>query len=212
MYVTLYVYGTTNRAAWYAATLHYAGSDAAGNLLYTGDLFESTGPWFGALFTPGLVTVRRAGEATFRATSVETATLTYSVDNIVVDKNIERFTLATNDISGDYIGGIVQTNYNCTNPAQNGKTEDAAYVTITQAAADVQIATTSARRSCNYRGTYGQSGRAGSVANASFACSDGTSGTFAAFEIEMSTSGILARFFGTGGGCSFTGDVGGVFR
>jgi len=212
MFITLYVYGTNNRATWFSITARYAGTDGAGDLLYTGDLYESTGPWFGGLFPPNSVTIRRAGDATFRATSVETGVITYTVDGIVASKAIERYTLKFMDITGDYLGGIVQTNFNCTNPALNGKTEEAANVSITHNGPDVQVMTQSTRRSCNYRGTYGQAGRMGSISNATFTCSDGTTGTFAAFELDTSTSGFLARFSGTGAGCDFGGDIGGVFR
>jgi hypothetical protein len=213
IYITLYVYGATTRATWYSATLHFAGSDASGSLVYTGDLFEATGPWFGGvLFDPGLVTIRRAGDATFRGTSVDTGTLSYSVDGIVVDKAIERFTLALMNLSGEYIGGIVQTNFNCMSPALNGTLEDAAFISVVHTGTNVDITTSSTRRTCTYRGTYAQAGRMGNINDGSFTCSDGAAGTFAAFEINASTSGLLARFFGTGDGCSFNGDIAGALR
>lgn len=212
IFITLYVYGSDNRATWFTSTAHFVGSDQAGNLVYTGDLYQSTGPWYGALFFPSQVMLRRAGDATFRATSVDTGNITYSVDGIVVSKDIQRLALKLMDISGDYIGGIVQTNAGCSNPASNGSTEDAAFLSVTQNGVDTQIVTTSTRRVCTYHGTYGQAGRMGNIGNGTFTCSDGTAGTFSAFEIDTSTSGFLARFSGAASGCNFSGDMGGVFR
>lgn len=212
MYLTLYVFGTNNRATWYSVTAFFTGTDSAGNLVYSGDLYEVTGPWFGGLFDPNAVMVRKAGDATFRASSVQTGNLTYTVDGLVTSKSIERYTLKRTDLTGAYIGGVVQVNSNCANPALNGKTEDAAFLTVTHNDPGIQIVTTSSRRTCTYSGTYGQAGRLGSVNNATFSCTDGTSGTFSAFEIDTSTSGFLARFLGAASGCTYSGDMGGVFR
>jgi hypothetical protein len=212
MYLTLYVFGSNGRATWYSVQASFTGTDSAGNLVYTGELYEVTGPWFGGLFDPKAVMVRTAGDATFRASSVQTGNLTYTVDGLVTSKDIERYTLKHTDLTGDYIGGVVQTNANCANPALNGRTEDAAFLSIAHDDPGIQIVATSVRRTCTYSGTYGQAGRLGSVGNATFSCTDGTVGAFSAFEIDTASSGFLARFAGAASGCTFSGDMGGVFR
>src|SRR2546423_1535665 len=44
IFATIFIYGPSNTPTWYVATLQFAG-----NLTWTGDLFATTGPYFGTV-------------------------------------------------------------------------------------------------------------------------------------------------------------------
>src|SRR5438552_11226006 len=53
IFATLFVYDQSNKPIWYVATLNYSGS----NLVWTGDLLLTNGPWLGTVpFNPNAVT------------------------------------------------------------------------------------------------------------------------------------------------------------
>src|ERR1700686_1872293 len=57
MFVAIYVYDPANTPIWYSATLEYAG-----NLVWTGDLYLTRGPWFATVpFNSNAVTYRKVG-------------------------------------------------------------------------------------------------------------------------------------------------------
>jgi hypothetical protein len=67
MFVTIFVFGPSGQPTWYAGTLYYSLTAPDGSLVFTGDLYQTVAPWFGAVFDPGLVSSRKVGTATFRA-------------------------------------------------------------------------------------------------------------------------------------------------
>ncbi len=218
VYLTFYVYSADGKPTWFVALATYSGQTAAGALLYTGDLYVTTGPYFGAPFVPSSVTTRRAGTATFRADSVNTATLTYSVDGVPVTKFVQRYVLKTMDLTGNYLGKVVETDYGCTNPALNGKSALAGSLNVQQSNGQVTVAaavTDGIRNfTCTYRGTFTQAGRMAGISNGTFSCTTGASGTFTAYEIEVSPKGMTGRFDAAypALGCSAYGTFGGLTK
>jgi hypothetical protein len=207
LFVTMFVYGPSGQPTWYIGSdVEYAG--ASGNdLLFTGALYQTSGPYFGGAFNPSAVGVRQVGQISFSFDSTQTGAVTYSVDGVSVTKIISRLTWAANNISGTYLGGDVGTFSGC---AVNGYREEAATVTITQAGSNFVMSATGPLGTCSWTGTYGQSGRMGS-ASGTFACSYGGSGTFQAFEIEAGISGLMGRATSQyGGGCTWSGRFGGL--
>ena len=87
IFVTLFVYDQNSNPVWYTAQGNYQG-----NGIWTGDLFQTNGPWFGtAPFNPGLVSRAKVGTLTFDDSPPNTvthATLTYSVNGVVITKAI----------------------------------------------------------------------------------------------------------------------------
>jgi hypothetical protein len=78
IFITLFVYDPATNPTWYTATLNYAG-----NLVWTGDLIVTNGPWLGAVpFNPRAVTYRKLGTITWAAIDVNNGKLTYSVDGV----------------------------------------------------------------------------------------------------------------------------------
>lgn len=98
IFATMFVYGTNGRPTWYV-TPNLAQATAT---TFTGDMYETTGPWFGAAFNPANVTARVVGTMTVRSDFGVTGTVTYTADGISVVKSIVRQTWRTISLGGDY--------------------------------------------------------------------------------------------------------------
>lgn len=211
LFMTFFVYGSNGAPVWYVApAVTYTGS--SGNALnYSGALYQTAGPWFGTSFNPNNVTNRIVGSVTFSLTSVTTATMAYTVDGVNVSKSLTRQTWKGEDYSGTYVGGSLGTYSGC---STNGYGEEVDLFTVTQNGTSFSMTATNVQvpsSSCTYTGTYSQAGRMGSV-NGSYQCSNGTSGTFTGFEMEVALSGFTARATLASGSCGWNGRLGGVRR
>jgi hypothetical protein len=208
MFVTFFVYGPSGQPVWYVATLEYAGAATDGTLTWTGDLYQTSGPWFGTFWNPLLYAQRKVGTATFQSAFVAQATLSYSVDGVPVVKSVERQTLRNNDFGGTYYGGTVDVTNNCTNPANdNLLTEDSGQITITQNGTLIQIRAPS----CTFTGTYTQQGQIGR-ADTNYVCTNSATGTATFFDLRVETSGVVGRYTGVDFSCRFDGNIGGYRR
>src|SRR4051794_21695719 len=105
LFIDLFVYGTDGRPTWFTAAAYLQPSPGAGRVLFIGDLYLTNGPYFGGAFNPAAVSNRRVGTLTFDASSTDNAALAYTVDNVVVTKNVTRQLWAFEDFSGAYYGG-----------------------------------------------------------------------------------------------------------
>ena len=200
VFLTFFVYGTNNRATFYTGQATYTGQSGSGALIFSGPMFETTGPWFGTFFNPNAVTIRQVGTVTFTA-FVDAATLTYSVDGIVVNKALTRQTFRNNDLTGNYAGVIRQTQSGCSNPANNGTVETIVGVSMSNSTTGLSFATNNGSGLiCNYVGDYRQSGRMGS-SSGTYTC-PGIAGNYDMLEIEANPSGLTARFTANDNTCS----------
>ena len=199
VFLTFYVYGTDNRPTFFTSTAAFTGQTPSGALVFTGPLYQTTGPWFGAFFNPGSVSARQVGTATFTS-FVDAATLTYSVDGTPVTKALTRYTFRNNDLTGSYAGVFRETSASCTNPVNNGTVESIVGVSITNSATTLAITTNENGSICNYSGNYRQSGRMGS-STGTYTCA-GLTGSYDMIEIEANPSGITARFTAQDNFCS----------
>jgi hypothetical protein len=209
IFVTMFVYDQGNIPIWYVATMN-----SVGNFTWTGDLLLTMGPWFGTMpFNPNAVTFRKVGTMRWVASTITGGTLTYSVDGVPVSKNITRQLLVLDDYSGHYGGGIHQTSTDCFNPAFNGTLENIGTLNITQNGAAITLQSFPATGgSCSYSGTLTQLGQMGDVTG-SYACSDGESGIFHLFEMQVTITGLTGRFTSSSSnppGCQGTGWFGGL--
>jgi hypothetical protein len=208
MFATWFVYGADGKAIWYSATLEYSGTTANGALVFAGDLYLTSGPWFGGAFNSAPVQYRKVGTASFTSQYVDSATLQYSVEGVTVIEAIERQTLRNDNMAGSYIGGVSSKAYNCANPANNNViTEDAGYVSVTHSGGFVTVRTSS----CVLSGNYAQDGQIGSVGG-SFSCSNGESGTITMFEIHTELAGMTGRYTARSQYCSYDANFGGIRR
>ena len=104
IFATLFAYGPDGKPTWYSAILFHVGF-----LTWSGDLFATTGPWFGTVpFIPATVTRTNVGTMSFNAPFVNQGTLTYIVNGVAVTKQIQRQTLVTQSFSGVYTGTLSQ--------------------------------------------------------------------------------------------------------
>lgn len=107
------VYGEDRMPRWYEAAAYPGSPPETGYPAWTGDMFESRGPFFGGPFNPAAVTSRKVGTATFSPATPGTATLKYSIDGVVVTKSIERQTFQSMLPVGIYRGVYRVTQSNC---------------------------------------------------------------------------------------------------
>jgi hypothetical protein len=205
MYATFYVYGPGGQPTWYAALLLHQGTAPDGTATFAGDLRQFNGSWFGATYNPAALASRSVGTASFVADSGTTATLTYTVDGVVVAKRIERYLLRSDNIAGSYLGGSSDITYDCLVPTNNGfRTEESGAFNVTHVGSVVTIRSPN----CTYTGTYHQDGQVSRV-DGSYTCSAGAAaGTITFFDVRTELGGLSGRYVGRGSNCSFDGSIG----
>ena len=109
IFATLFVYDPVDNPTWYVATLQYAG-----NGTWAGDLYATTGPYFGTVpFNPLNVIATKVGTMTWNGQFVESGTVTYTVNGVTVVKNVVRELLVYDDFSGTFVGAVHQTSTGC---------------------------------------------------------------------------------------------------
>jgi len=162
-------------------------------------------------FNAAAVTARKVGTATFTATTVNSATLQYSVDGINVTKSIQRQTLRNVNFTGLYLGGTIYTFFGCLNPANNNVViQDSGFLNITHSRASIHIAAQGQLSNCTFNGTYSQTGRLGNVSNGTYSCTDGTVGTFSMNALEWTLMGMSGLVSAQNQACQFSGYFGGI--
>jgi len=210
MFVDLFVYGPDGRPVWYTAAAYF--QPGSGRTLFSGDLYVTFGPWFGAFFNPASVVTRKVGTLQFDAASTDFATLTYSVDGVIVTKAVQRQLWTYEDFSGSYYGGLVYDQSGCANASNNGHIEELGPFQIVHAANNAfTINYQSPSGNCTATGTYSQLGHMGSV-DATYSCSYGVNGAMTLFELERTSSGMTGRLSAQSNLCTVSGRLGGVER
>jgi hypothetical protein len=212
IFMTLFVYGADSKVRWYVAS-DMVSRGGADPLTFDGPLYETTGPYLGAVtFDASSIGTRAVGTATLRIPNVNSGTLSYTVDGVSVAKAITRHTFRSNDLSGSYAGAETGSVAGCAG-SLSGAFQRAAQFDVVQSGNSIAItATLGAGLVCTYAGNYFQSGRMGHIAG-TISCNDGASGSFDAVEIEASYLGFFGRYFADmGGTCTERGRLGGVKR
>jgi hypothetical protein len=202
-FATLYVYDAKERPVFYTATLSAVGP------VWSGTLYETTGPHFGAaVFDPTKVIVRAVGAMTFAPATSDTATLSYSVDGLNVTKNVMRQTLRLENLSGAFAIATQRATTHCPDAAANGERLALESATVAHSGSAITIDWTVGGRTCQLTGTYMQTGRLG-AAQTSYACSDGEAGDMALFELAKRDGFLTGRFQGHAitNGCDYRGRV-----
>jgi hypothetical protein len=206
-FATLYVYDAQRRPTFYTATL---GASGAG---YGGDLYETTGPWFGApVFDAASVVRRKVGTLSFTPLNSIRATLQYAVDGVAVSKSIERQTLHVPDYSGRYVATVNRVTSSCGDPDLAGEHTDRYDIAITQVGTAITLDFSGpALFSCRFAGALSQSGRLGS-SSAGYDCTSTENGNMAFSELTLRDGMISGRFQGHGlnNGCDHRGQFVGL--
>ena len=212
LFLTFFVYDAGGNAAWVVApSTNLTSAPATMPAAYSGPLYRTTGPFFGGTFNPSNVGISQVGSATFTLTDVNSATLTYSVDNVSVTKSVTRQTWKNNDLSGSYLGATIGTySFGCPTV---GYQEEPSSINIAQTGTSfsMDVRSTLTNNLCSYSGTYGQGGQMGSITG-TFSCNNGFTGQVQASELHVTRSGITGRATLQSGACTWSGRVGGLKR
>jgi len=209
VFIALYVYNQGQQPVWYVGSnLTYTGVQGTA-LVWQGQWYQVTGPYFGGPFNPNLVNARLVGNASFALTALNGATLQYSVDGVVVTKTMTRQTFRQNDLTGSYLGGAAGTFSNgC---ALSGYRESASVIPVNHVGNSISFTLQDGTSTCTFVGVYQQYGRLAG-AQGTYSCGSSVSGTWLAEEIDATIYGFSARFNTQQGSCSSTGKLGGVKR
>lgn len=200
-FATLFVYDAHERPTFYTATLSAAGS------VWSGTLYETTGPAFGAgSYDPARLTVRPVGSMTFAPATSDMATLTYSVDGSSVTKSVTRQTLRLENLSGAFPMATQRITTHCPDAAANAERTTLETATVAHSGTTIAIDWTIGERTCRLTGGYMQAGRLG-AAQTSYTCSDGEAGDMALFELAKRDGFLTGRFQGhsISNGCDYRG-------
>ena len=209
LFATLFVYDATGAPTFYTATLVPSGA-----LAWTGDLYRTTGPYFGApAFNSAAVAYRRVGAVSFSRPSTDVGVLDYSVDGVTVSKSVVRQLLVYDDYGGHYSATVNMISRNCPVPADNGDTTQQFQIDVTHDRQSMSIHWTEADgTTCDFGGAYAQQGHVGQFA-ANYLCSSAERGNMSFFEMTNRVGMVAGRFRGhsDNSGCdrsgSFTGLV-----
>ena len=206
-FATFYIYDTNRNPVWYTAVL-----ESGANFIFSGSLYANRGPWFGGAYNQSTVVERQAGTATFVLHDLNNATLTYTVDGVVVVKQLQRLTFRLEDYSGDYAGGYSIRTTACAPSSLNGIQEIAGSVSVSHTGSAMRIVLNAgATGSCTFNGTYSQYGKLGQL-DGTYSCTDSTFGTFTMFEMTPTISGFTGRAQGQNQFCQWSGYFGGIAR
>ena len=215
LFLTFFVYGADGKPYWVTATANYIETSANGSLVFSGDLYETSGPWLGGRFNPAVVNARKVGTATFFGQYITAGQLSYTVNGTTVYKQIERQLLRKENLSGSYYVANVGTTYNCTNPAANKTAQLMSDMTIQQNNQAITITVTDGSISCTTQGTYWQAGRMAEIQGTAV-CSNGVTEIVHLYEIESTQKGFSGRYESyasiQGQSCSGEGVMAGVLR
>lgn len=195
-FLTIFVYGADGKATWFSSPATFLANDSNGNPIYSGTLFQSTGPAFSASYDAAAVHASAVGTASFTASGSSSADLAYTVNGTSVSKSLIRQTFRNNDlVVGNFIGGLVAESFTCPFAiVGNGNGHEGpmnVYVTG-PAGTDIQIDVGDGSN-CSTRGNYVQQGRIGRV-EGFLSCKNGDYGMATFFEMEANKLGLSTRY------------------
>ncbi|QJR14058.1 hypothetical protein [Usitatibacter palustris] len=190
IFALIYVYGANSQPLWLSApAVEFVGTNASGAYIFTGALYQTSGPPFAGSFNPGNVVVTQVGTLTLTFSNYNAAQLTYTVNGASVTKNIAPYSWRINNLSGTYIGGISGQVASCTLPAVVSLNNLMTF-TITQNNAAVAITVRNATgNSCALSGIITPQGKVSDI-NGSYSCTNGSSGQFAIRRLEAGIDGL----------------------
>lgn len=214
LFITFFVYAANGAPTWFVGpATDYNGVSQGGIVSFTGPLYTTTGPYFGAAsFDPAQVGNRQVGTVSFAAGQISVAAISYTVDGVSVTKNIQRQAWRNENVSGIYVGGSLGTYSGC-GAARDGYFEEPVVITVGHdGGSTLTMREQGGNYSCNYTGGYTQAGRMGQIQGFG-TCSDGTNQTFIATEVQGGLQGLTMRFSSQfPGTCISVGRMGGVRR
>lgn len=202
IFATFFVYGTSNQPTWFVAILD---EDNNGN--FSGNLYTTVGPYYGGPWDTSIYKATLAGTASFVPTSPYAGTLTYTLISgpTTVAKSIQRQTLTTIALGGNYVGGQQGGYSSCNDSNNDGPYTDQYNLVVTQAnGAATFVFTYNSGATCTMSGNLTQVGQLYQIAPASYSCTGSlmfnVNGTMD--EIKATAQGIEGTFSANvGSGC-----------
>jgi hypothetical protein len=172
-FLTFFIYAQNGQPTWLVAATN---DDGTGNYTGTGNLFATTGTYYGVPWVGGQG--NSVGSASFQPIDTYHATLVYALTNgPKVTKTIQRETLATLATAGSYSGSIGGKVSGCTNAVSNVAAVHARYsLAVTQVGNDSATLTftfvdsTYSGMVCTLSGPLAQFGRLYQITNAQYNC------------------------------------------
>jgi hypothetical protein len=201
IFATFFIYGPANEPTWYTAIIY---SDANGN--FAGNLYSTVGTYFGAPWVPGNVVNTLVGTASFVPSSATQGTLTYSLTGgPTVTKSIQRQTLTTINLAGNYTGGR-SGDYSGAGCAMPGGYQDNFNLQVLQpgdGSASFEFSYSTGLY-CTLSGLLTQYGQLYSISNATYQCSNGLNTAASMEGIQATAQGIEGTYAApsAAGGCS----------
>lgn len=198
MFATVYLYDAQGKPTWISAVLRPAGAD------WTGDVYATTGPWFGAAsFDPKTVTRRVVGRMTWHSDDASNGTLTYGIDGVTVSKKVVRQPVENDNYAGQYFGALSWVN-SCT-----GVHENYVEIAVTQVGSNVTLnwSNQTTRDGCSFAGVLGLDGQFGAMSG-QFQCAPvHDDGEFNLTVLRVTPEAITGRYDSLDGdtGCSSRG-------
>ena len=209
-FLTFFIYAQDGQPTWLVAA---TSDDGTGNYTGNGNLFATTGTYYGAPWVG--VHGNPVGTASFHPIDAFHATLVYALTNgPTVTKTIQRETLGSYVLTGNYSGSIAGQITGCSDGASNRAAVRARYnLAVTQAANASAVLTftfvdtTYSGMVCTLSGPITQIGRLYQMPTATYNCvGPGFSPGEVTATIEsfhQTGQGIEGRWTaGTGGGCT----------
>ena len=212
LFLTFYVYGQNGQPLWLVAPATKYQSEGAGGRVYSGPLYQTSGPWLGGPFNPSAVNVTQVGTTTFTHVTTTTATIAYTVNGTPVNKSLVRFTWENNSyLPGTYLGAIVLDRTGCSGVSRY---EALAQFTVSITGSTMQVSLQpSSGGSCSASGPYVQEGSQARFAGSGTSCAGAGSGTASFTAIDANALGIAGRIEASyPGGCREDGTFGGVWK
>ena len=202
IFATLFIYGADGTPTWVTAPLN-----SVGNYVWSGPLYVTAGPWFGAPFNPAAVGVRQVGTLTFSAPFVASGTVSCSIDGVAVTKQVQRQLFHYDDYNGSYVVAANITQKSCFLSSANGAFSGALAISVSHSGTSMAMTWVfSGGQTCVYSGSYAQSGRIGNF-DGTYSCSTGELGHMTFLEMTNRVGMLSGRLNGqsTNIGCQYSG-------
>jgi len=190
LFAALFVYGPDSQPRWYVAS-----SLTGGPPIYSGPLYEATGPAFSGPFNPSNVAVRQVGTMTVNLGS-DVSSLDYTVDGVHVTKQVRPFTFRRTNLTGNYYGYQYQPEAGGAPEIRRDQNLD-----IQDDGTNITMESQSdSETGCTYSGTHGQSGQIETISGTYF-CGASTnpirSGSWL-MSVDPTPDGFTGSFTGNG--------------
>jgi hypothetical protein len=208
IFASMFVYGPDSSPRWY-----FASGMTGTTTSYSGTLFRTTGPVFSAAFIPTNVVVVPVGSMTVTFSDVNAATLSYTIDGTSVTKQLRRNSAASNNLAGNYLGGLTALTTGCANSANNGAALIVGELVISQVGSTVSMQVQnnfSTTDTCSFTGSFTPQGRLGTVTGGTWSCTRGNSGTFTMTQVDAGIDSMGSVFSGKDQFCNYSGRFGGL--